>query len=264
MVLYYFALVLRSIEQGGHYISKRLRKVIEYKRFRIGVSAFFVFLVLVASHISTTTAAPMLPITSTTLVTEEVMIETRSSSKVPVDGSVSQGFSYYHPGIDIQSTFDNPIYPFHQGMVVETGYQAGGYGNYVVVDHKNGYFSLYAHMNKVLVKNPDEVTQDSVIGTVGLTGHTTGSHLHLEVYENGAAVNPLTVLPQLNFAIPVENASGRIGGATASASHTLMLPMSQEPVITAQPVTTVKEEKQFTAALLNTFLKESAISANLK
>jgi murein DD-endopeptidase MepM/ murein hydrolase activator NlpD len=71
-----------------------------------------------------------------------------------------------------------------------------GYGNTVFIDHGNNLTSRYAHLSKIEVKVGDKVNMDTEIGKLGITGRTTGPHLHLEIHENGKAINPLTVLPR--------------------------------------------------------------------
>ena len=82
--------------------------------------------------------------------------------------------------------------------VVEVEMGKFGYGHFVVVEHEGNLSSLYAHLGNVMVKVNDEVSQETILGTVGLTGWTTGPHLHLEVYEQGKAFNPNLVVPLLN------------------------------------------------------------------
>ncbi|MBU2052114.1 M23 family metallopeptidase, partial [Patescibacteria group bacterium] len=75
-----------------------------------------------------------------------------------------------------------------------------GWGNTVVIDHGNGLKSRYAHMKKIMVIEGDQISKDQSVGTVGLTGWTTGPHLHLEIFQNGRAIDPASVLPA--FASP--------------------------------------------------------------
>lgn len=96
---------------------------------------------------------------------------------------VSTHFSAYHPGIDIRADIGTPIMSLRDGIVVENSYQPGGYGNYIVVEHQVGTASvrsLYAHMKLTAVKIGDKVKAKETIGYVGMTGHTTGPHLHME------------------------------------------------------------------------------------
>jgi len=110
---------------------------------------------------------------------------------------ISQEFSVVHPGMDLTNQFGTPIYPVGDGVVSWIKYLPYGYGYHLLVTHTDGLQSLYAHMNKIYVHEGQEVTKTTKIGEVGLTGWTTGSHLHLEVYENSTPTNPIEVLPEI-------------------------------------------------------------------
>lgn len=81
------------------------------------------------------------------------------------------------------------------GKVTEVGYDENGYGNYVVVDHGNGYTSLYGHLQKATVKQGDTVSAGQQVGVIGSTGNSSGPHLHLRVHKNGQSIDPRTVIP---------------------------------------------------------------------
>jgi murein DD-endopeptidase MepM/ murein hydrolase activator NlpD len=102
-----------------------------------------------------------------------------------------------HKGVDLVGQGSKLIYPVNNGTVT-VGYDSGGYGNYVIVNHDNGYWSLYGHMSKVHVKSGQTVNKGTVLGVEGSTGHSTGSHLHLEIRKgsNSSAntINPLTFI----------------------------------------------------------------------
>jgi hypothetical protein len=102
-----------------------------------------------------------------------------------------------HKGVDLVGQGSKLIYPVNNGTVT-VGYDSGGYGNYVIVNHGNGYWSLYGHMSKVHVKSGQTVNKGTVLGVEGSTGHSTGSHLHLEIRKgsNSSAntVNPLAFI----------------------------------------------------------------------
>lgn len=115
--------------------------------------------------------------------------------KYPVDGQISQRFSYWHRAFDIAAPYNSPIKPLGSGRVEFAGTVADGKGHIVVIDHGDGLKTSYAHMNKILVGINDNVTSETELGTVGLTGRTTGPHVHLEVIDRGIAVNPGDVLP---------------------------------------------------------------------
>lgn len=109
------------------------------------------------------------------------------------------GFGCYagHRGTDF-SSYGNPytaIYPIDRGVITTRGYDAGGWGYYVVINHNNGYTSLYAHMQSPsYFATGQTVTKNDVIGTVGMTGRTSYPHVHLEVRRNGGIINACTVL----------------------------------------------------------------------
>lgn len=110
---------------------------------------------------------------------------------------LSQPFSYYHPGVDLTDPIGTPIYPIAGGQVSWVEFLPYGYGHHVLVTHEDGIKSLYAHMSGVFVKAGDQVLKNTAIGQVGITGLSTGSHLHLEIYQNDIPTNPLEVLPAI-------------------------------------------------------------------
>jgi murein DD-endopeptidase MepM/ murein hydrolase activator NlpD len=114
----------------------------------------------------------------------------------PTGGVITQRYSWYHQAVDIANPSNPPIVAAQSGTVVTAGWNAGGYGNYVVIDHGNGYKTLYAHMlnNSIVVKVGQKVNQGQKIGTMGSTGRSTGTHLHFEVRSPNGNINPLTVL----------------------------------------------------------------------
>ena len=103
-------------------------------------------------------------------------------------------FSSYHLAIDLAAGTGDPIYASDYGTVVYAGWNDSGYGNLVVIDHGNGYETLYAHLSQVYVYCGQGVYQGQVIGSAGDTGRSYGSHLHFEVRLNGGFVNPWSVL----------------------------------------------------------------------
>ena len=118
--------------------------------------------------------------------------------KNPHSGYISTHFSVFHPGIDIATELGTQIHPVAPGTVADTSYNYWGLGQTVTVDHGDGYQSLYAHMGKVYVKTGQKVTQDDVLGEVGLTGHTSGPHTHLQISKDGQLIDPATLLPTLS------------------------------------------------------------------
>ncbi|MCR5172989.1 MAG: M23 family metallopeptidase [Treponema sp.] len=98
-----------------------------------------------------------------------------------------------HTGVDMACPTGTPIYSAMSGKVVYVGW-SNIFGNYVIINHGNGYQSLYGHMSKTLCRTGKTVAQGAKIGLVGSTGYSTGPHLHFTVYKNGKLVDPMTLL----------------------------------------------------------------------
>ena len=105
-----------------------------------------------------------------------------------------------HKGVDFSAAKGSRISAPAAGKVLKAEYNGGGYGNFVEIDHGNGFVTRYAHLNKMYVKKGEQVEFNQAIGEVGNTGRATGSHLHYEVLYNGRNVNPLTFvnIPSMN------------------------------------------------------------------
>lgn len=112
----------------------------------------------------------------------------------PSTGVLTQYFSWYHPGIDVANRASPALAAADGGSVIAAGWDNTGYGNKVVIDHGNGYRSLYAHMSNIYVTLGQIVSRGQVLGQMGSTGRSTGTHLHLEIYFKGVRVNPLSIL----------------------------------------------------------------------
>ena len=98
-----------------------------------------------------------------------------------------------HKGIDLAAPKMTPIYATADGKVTFSG-RNGGYGNFVKLNHLNGYKTAYAHMHRIAVDNGDYVHKGDLIGYVGTTGSSTGNHLHYEVYYEDNLIDPATTL----------------------------------------------------------------------
>lgn len=112
----------------------------------------------------------------------------------PTRGYITTYFSAAHLGIDIAFPLGTPIYAADSGYVTFAGW-SGGYGNLLKIDHGNGVETWYAHMNGFLVNVGQNVQRGTQVGNIGLTGRTTGPHLHFELHVNGVEQNPLGYLP---------------------------------------------------------------------
>ncbi len=118
----------------------------------------------------------------------------------PANKHYLSGYDYSpetnHRGIDIAGNTGEPIYAVDAGVIVYAGWNDWGYGNMVMIDHGNGWQSLYGHMNSIAVVCGQSVDQGWVIGTIGSTGHSSGSHLHFELMHTlYSKVNPWNYLP---------------------------------------------------------------------
>jgi len=112
----------------------------------------------------------------------------------PVYGWLSQSYRYDHRAIDIAAPQGTPVTAADRGVVLRAGWNNQGYGQFVIIDHQIDYVTLYAHLDRVLVKEGEVVGQGQVIGTVGSTGNSTGPHLHFEIRDFGRLANPLELL----------------------------------------------------------------------
>jgi hypothetical protein len=115
----------------------------------------------------------------------------------PANNHFLSGNDYWsgHLAIDIAAGTGAPVYAADSGVVVYAAGSSGGYGNMVMIDHGNGYHTLYAHLDTISVYCGQNVMQGNLIGLAGSTGNSTGSHLHFEIRQNGGFINPWYVLP---------------------------------------------------------------------
>jgi murein DD-endopeptidase MepM/ murein hydrolase activator NlpD len=116
----------------------------------------------------------------------------------PTNDHTISGYHYdpsVHPAIDLAGRTGDPVYATDSGVVVYSGWSNYGYGYLIVIDHAAGWQSAYAHLSAVGVVCGQSVAQGTVIGAIGNTGNSYGSHLHFELVYGGAKVNPLNFLP---------------------------------------------------------------------
>ena len=95
-----------------------------------------------------------------------------------------------HPAVDFGGAMGNAIYAADNGVIVYAGWNDWGYGNVTVIDHGNGYQTLYGHQSRILVQCGQSVYKGQLIGNMGSTGNSSGPHLHFEMWYNGSHVNP--------------------------------------------------------------------------
>lgn len=114
----------------------------------------------------------------------------------PTSGSINQRYWSGHRGIDLGAWTGAPVKSADSGYVaVAAGGWNAGYGNHIIIDHGNGFVTLYAHLNSIFVKPGENVTRGQQIGSVGNTGNSTGPHLHFEIRYQGVTRDPLSYLP---------------------------------------------------------------------
>jgi murein DD-endopeptidase MepM/ murein hydrolase activator NlpD len=96
-----------------------------------------------------------------------------------------------HTGLDFAAPLGTPIYATGDGVIEDASYDAGGYGNHVIINHGYGYETLYGHMIRIKVRDGQRVKRGEVIGWIGSTGKSTGPHCHYEVIKNGEKIDPI-------------------------------------------------------------------------
>ena len=114
-----------------------------------------------------------------------------------IGGYISSGYGprwgSFHRGVDFARPSNRNIIASDNGVVEKVSY-GGGYGRYIVINHNNGYKTLYAHLSSTSVRVGQTVPRGTKIGVMGSTGRSTGMHLHFEVLKNGVNINPMNVL----------------------------------------------------------------------
>lgn len=113
-----------------------------------------------------------------------------------------------HMGIDLAGPTGTPIYATADGTITESGYNSGGYGNLIKIDHGRGIETRYGHLSKLLVAAGTRVRRGQLIGHMGSTGRSTGSHLHYEVRIEGRAVNPVPFMKSTDYLLAMKNGGG--------------------------------------------------------
>ncbi|MCR5218256.1 peptidoglycan DD-metalloendopeptidase family protein [Treponema sp.] len=127
------------------------------------------------------------------LFTKPIHAKWRLTSRFGLRPDPFTGVTSRHSGIDMACPTGTAIYSSLSGKVSFTGYSSI-YGNYVIINHYDGYQTLYGHMSKITCKKGQSVTQNTKIGLVGNTGYSTGPHLHFSVYKNGKLIDPLSLM----------------------------------------------------------------------
>ena len=141
----------------------------------------------------------------------------RFTSSYGVRSDPFRGTAAMHAGVDIPGAIGTPIYATADGVILRAG-RWGSYGNVVVINHGRGIETRYGHLSKVLVPENTRVRRGQIIGLMGSTGRSTGSHLHYEVRVDGKAVNPIPFLQSGDYLVQIQDrqTGGQGGPATAN------------------------------------------------
>lgn len=112
----------------------------------------------------------------------------------PTNGIITQYPASYHMALDIANPSQPPVLASDAGTVIYSGCFTWGYGCHIIIDHNNGYRSLYGHLSRRDVEQGATVSQGQQIGAMGSTGRSTGTHLHFEIRQGGTLLNPQNFL----------------------------------------------------------------------
>lgn len=190
---------IRDIKRfrSGNKFSRVFRHMFQHDNLKKIIGSNIALAAIATSAIQPVSAQNDLAKITTQTQPQVVMAKTLPGVQNPLAYmKINTKYSFYHPGLDLEGITGDPIKPIMSGTVQNSQYSRFGYGNAVIINHGNGVTSLYAHMSKINVKQGEQVSTGTVIGLVGSTGRSTGDHLHLEVRDNGVAINPLSVLPR--------------------------------------------------------------------
>lgn len=184
---------------GGSAFSSLFRGVFENRKAKkfvgVGLTMVIMFFGVMGNILATGVNTDSDP---TLISVSDAKIVTKTTLQKPFLGVVAQGYHGFHKAVDVSAPVGTEIRPITDGVVVEARFGRIGWGTTVVIKHDDGLVSRYAHLKDISVIEGERVNRSSVIGTVGMTGWTTGPHLHLEIYEDGKAINPLAVLPSFD------------------------------------------------------------------
>jgi murein DD-endopeptidase MepM/ murein hydrolase activator NlpD len=119
-----------------------------------------------------------------------------------------RGGAAMHAGIDLAGPHGTPIYATADGTVTNAGWNSGGYGNLIKVDHGRGIETRYGHLAQMLVRDGQQIKRGQLIGRMGSTGRSTGNHLHYEVRIDGRAVNPIPFMRSTDYLVAMQRNAG--------------------------------------------------------
>jgi len=187
--------VIRQIKKGSK-VSRFFRHIFENKKINrilgINLTLIAISTSLLPNNSTLTQGSADNNLTEVPIVLKT----TESEVSYPVDEiRITQGYKFYHPGIDFDGLTGDSIHAILDGKVEAVQYSGYCYGNAIYINHEGSYSSLYAHLSKIEVKENQYVFKGDEIGKMGATGFASGDHLHFEIHENGTPINPLSILP---------------------------------------------------------------------
>ena len=189
------AKIVRRKYRTGTLLGRYFRHIFDHKNIKKLLAANFTFLAVTASFLPQTPTIQAQELTADPIIETQTTLVTQKSIQYPTQKvSITQGYSFFHPGIDLDGITGDPVRPIKSGTVTLIEFSKFGYGNDIVINHGNGLSSLYAHLSKIEVEEGQDVTMDTEIGKMGATGRTSGDHLHLEIFSRGLPINPVSVL----------------------------------------------------------------------
>lgn len=173
-----------------------VRRLLAHKNIKKALGTNLTFALILTSFIPSQGLA-YVEAEEPTVSEAQTVLKTERATQYPVENiRITQGYRVFHPGVDLDGITGDAIKPIKNGRVQEVSYSRFAYGNAIIINHGNELTSLYAHLSEINVEPNQEVTTDTVIGKMGATGRSFGDHLHLEIRQNGRAINPTSVLPR--------------------------------------------------------------------
>lgn len=195
---------LEDKRRKGNFLSRILRILFEKKKIRVCFGVFLIIVVNLSSvwrgHEGVLGEGGEIPDLigakdkfEANSEIEKVVVGLEAGVRVPVeDYVVSRGYFWWHQGVDLAAEEGSGVFAFRGGHVIQVNYWSQSYGNNVILDHEDGYLSLYGHLKEgsIKVKVGEKVTTETILGEIGSTGYSTGPHLHFEILKDGELINP--------------------------------------------------------------------------
>lgn len=185
---------------GASVVGKLARQALARRQIRrivgMGLIAMLTFTFLIHNFTNIGGASVLALNFSSGTTNPTIDASTKYTAQLPIDYQYeSRGYSWYHAGADLVAPTGTSVRPIMAGIVEAVNHDYFGFGNHVIVSHDDGYESIYAHLSRIGVEVGQRVELSTELGKSGSTGFSTGPHLHLEIHQNGALVNPADIVP---------------------------------------------------------------------